>query len=685
MMPFLTKVQQRAAIALTLLAAPLGITASPLHADALDDAIAAVQVRSEAPLIPRSFILARDHIREAELSPDGQRVAYVTGQDTIKQLRLVNADGTGRALLFSSKILKSLHWSRDSQFIFLETEQGIGVADLAMPGAPAHVVNLDASKGEVFHGVDPTRPHAFLVSLAGQERASHTLYRVLPDGTREELYGHETHVAGFLPASGDAPAFALQLNGNVFDVRRLDGDRDDVLFSCDLVDSCGLISVDPATGKLYMRGRLGQDLLSLFEVDAKTGARTLLHQDPTGRFDLNSVKVDGRTGEPVLVGYRTEQTAFHGLTAGMTVALDRLRGQLQASYYHIVPNADLSRVLVVDQSGGRTEPAVLLYDVAADQLYHPLDGGAAPTGEEVQFAPRVPVWYTVSDGMQQLGYVTLPLGRDPATVPLVVVPHGGPWNRVDGSFNMTAQLLANRGYAVFEPNFRASTGFGARYMTSARHAFGDGRVQQDIIDGMNHILSRGVGDRQRLAIFGHSFGGFSVLGALAFTPDTFVLGIAGAPPSDLAQAIIYFRKMAGAPDFDLRFAFYKDQVVDPDDPEDLRRIHAKSPDYHWRKVTKPLYVWAGGKDPRVSVLDVRDYVLRQQMAGKPVTYMEEPAAGHGPETEVAREAYLYMVEKALADHLGGRFDGQVSARLGRHLGRIVAIDENGLLETGAVP
>jgi dipeptidyl aminopeptidase/acylaminoacyl peptidase len=679
------KAQQRAAFALALLAALLALPASPSRADALDDAIAAVRVQEAPPLLPRSFILARDRVREAELSPDGQRIAYVTVRGEIKQLRLVSADGTGRTLLFSSKILKSLYWSRDSRFIFLETERGIGVVDLAVPQAPAHLVNLDATKGDVFHGVDQAHPHAFLVSLARDSRDSHDLYRVTPDGERTLLYRHDTHVADFLPGSNGTPAFALQLNGNLFDVRRIDGDRADTLLGCDLVDSCGLISHNQATGKLYMRGRLGEDLLSLFAVDTATGERTLLHQDPSGRFDLNAVKVDARTGVPALVGYRTDHTAFYGLTAETRAALDRLHGQLGASYYHVVPSADLSRLLVVDQSSGRQEPAVFLYDIASDRLHRRLAHETAPDDPAMRFAPRIPIWYTVSDGMHQQGYVTLPLGRDPASVPLVVMPHGGPWNRVDGSFNSMAQFLASRGYAVFEPNFRASTGFGAQYMTAARRAFGDGRVQQDITDGMNHVLSRGVGDRERLAIVGHSFGGFSVLGALAFTPDTFRLGVAGAPPSDLAQAIVHFRKMAGSPDFDLSYAFYKDQAVDPDDPMDRKRSYEKSPDYHWRKVTRPLYVWAGGKDPKVSVLDVRDYVLRLQVAGKPVTYMEEPRAGHSPEAAIAREAYLYMVEKALADHLGGEFEAHMNSKLLRHMGRIVMIDENALLATAPVP
>ncbi|WP_262690156.1 S9 family peptidase [Kordiimonas aestuarii] len=672
-----TRARQWLNYALALTASTLTQPSSIAFADELDDAMAIAEAHGEAPLFPRAMLSAPDAIPVVKLSPDGRYLAYVLDLDPIKQVRLYTV-GTGQhQTLFSTKMLEGLHWSGDSGYIFIETEQGIGVIDMTRPEQPAHVLNLDAKSEEGFYGVDPRHPHAFIASQQAKGRASHTLFRVLPDGEKTALYHHETYVSDFLPGNGSIPHFAIQINGGGLDVLRILGGETQTLFRCLITDKCGLLSYNSAAETLYMRGRFGDDLLGLYAVDPQTGTHKRLHRDPSGLFDLNAVKLDARTGDPVLVGYKDDETSFYGLTPGAQEAVAEVSRRLSARYYYIEPNGDFSRLLVVDQSADQPSPAVTLFTPATGDLLAPLAGQTATAEWQAMLnhlAPRIAVWYTVSDGMRQQGYVTLPLGKDPGAVPLVVVPHGGPWGRADGSFDTRAQFLANRGYAVFEPNFRASTGFGHRYMAAGRREFGEGRVQEDIIDGLNYVLSRGVGNPEKLAIFGHSFGGFSVLAALAFTPDTFLVGVAGAPPADLGKTIDHYRKMHDIPDFDLSLEFYKDQAVDPDDPTDRQRMYEKSPDYHWRKVKAPLAIWAGGNDPKVSVLDVRDYVLRLQHAGRTVTYLEESNAGHSPSGSIARQAYFYMVEKALESHLGGRMEDAPSDKLERHLKRITVVN-----------
>ena len=255
-------------------------------------------------------------------------------------------------------------------------------------------------------------------------------------------------------------------------------------------------------------------------------------------------------------------------------------------------------------------------------------------------------------------------------------PHGGPWSRTKGGYSQRAQFLANRGYAVFEPNFRASTGFGRTYVESANRDFGDGRVQQDIIDGLRYILSRGIGSEDKLAIVGHSFGGYSVLGALAFTPDLFKVGVAGAPPADLVETIRNFMRSAKTDSSLMRYENFRQLTVDLDRAADVERLSLQSPDRHWRAVTKPLYIWAGGEDPKVNILNVREYALRHHRAGKPTTFMVDPNAGHSPIADIQIEAYFYMMEKALAGQFEGRQETDISQKLARYLKRSVVIDNN---------
>lgn len=255
----------------------------------------------------------------------------------------------------------------------------------------------------------------------------------------------------------------------------------------------------------------------------------------------------------------------------------------------------------------------------------------------------------------------------------------GPLARDHGEIDTIAQLLANRGYAVFQPNFRSSTGFGANYVISSTGEFGDGRVQQDIIDGLNYVLSRGIGDSDKLGIVGGSFGGFSTLNALSFTPETFQVGVASAPPIDLGKTLTYAAQTQFLSNIGLEAAslFFGGAS---DDPELKRRLYETSPDYHSDQIIRPLYIWAGKQDDSVSILNVKDYALRQREADKDVTLMVDETSGHGPEGDISMEAYMYLIEKAFADHLGERLEEELSPVITRFLNRSVLIDENDFVQ-----
>ena len=283
-------------------------------------------------------------------------------------------------------------------------------------------------------------------------------------------------------------------------------------------------------------------------------------------------------------------------------------------------------------------------------------------------AIRTPFWYPADDGFMLQGYVTFPRGVDVSKAPMVVQPHGGPWNRVFGSYSSLAQFLANRGYIVFEPNFRASTGLGRNYVHSANRDFGDGRTQDDIINGTNYLLNRGIGNKDQLAIFGHSFGGFSTMAGLTFTPNMFQVGIAGAPPPSLSKTMQYYVKKqdetrAGA----MRVDVMADLAVDINDPNDIARIDAQSPDHHVKKVVKPMYIVAGEKDRKVNILDVRDYAIRLAENGVTVGMLVDKKEGHSFQKPLAKEAYLYLIETVLAKHLGGRHQPLSDPKLDKYI------------------
>jgi len=198
-------------------------------------------------------------------------------------------------------------------------------------------------------------------------------------------------------------------------------------------------------------------------------------------------------------------------------------------------------------------------------------------------------------------------------------------------------------------------------------------VQLDINEGVEYILSRGIGDKSRLAIIGASFGGFSALTALTFTPDLYQLGFAIAPGTALSKTAEFFIKQAKEHEKQNMAEVFADRMVDINDPVDLKRSNEKSPYYNMAKVTKPLYILAGDRDKKVSILNVRNYALQLEAMGKDVTLLTAPKEGHHFRHPTAVEAKFYLLEKVLNKHIGGKMQQELSSKAKRFLKKNIVI------------
>jgi dipeptidyl aminopeptidase/acylaminoacyl peptidase len=296
---------------------------------------------------------------------------------------------------------------------------------------------------------------------------------------------------------------------------------------------------------------------------------------------------------------------------------------------------------------------------------------------------KFPVQYRSRDGFLLQGYLSLPSGVNIKSAPLVTNVHGGPWSRVTAKYQRSTQLLTNRGYIVFEPNFRSSTGFGKTYLTSTKGEHGDGRIQRDIIDGVDYLIANDIGDKDRLAIVGHSFGAYSTLAGLAYTPDLFQVGFAGAPPHDIGRSAKYYYRFTKKNNQPFKEYFFKQLVVDWDNKALMAQHYKKSPAAHANKISKPLVMWAGKNDGRVFIADVKNYALTIEEMGKSVSLFIDPKAMHSPTSRLGLFAYQYLLEKTLADHIGGKLKAinpTKDKKLWRFLNKNMALDHNNLLK-----
>ena len=262
-----------------------------------------------------------------------------------------------------------------------------------------------------------------------------------------------------------------------------------------------------------------------------------------------------------------------------------------------------------------------------------------------QMAPMLAVKYQARDGLTVHGYLTVPVGHEPKGLPLVVMPHGGPWARDVWGFSPLVQLLANRGYAVLQMNYRGSPGYGEELFRSARRQIG-GQIQDDIEDGTRWAIAAGVADPKRIAILGGSYGGYSALFALGKNPGLYRCGVSFAGVTDWLA--IYD---------DTNVATYKEskrhwieQIGDPG--EDMERLRAISPVNFADQITAPVLIIQGRQDKRVPPDQARRMITALEKAGrKPETLLLAGVAHNFGAEPKRREIFTAMVD-FLERHLG---------------------------------
>jgi dipeptidyl aminopeptidase/acylaminoacyl peptidase len=267
-----------------------------------------------------------------------------------------------------------------------------------------------------------------------------------------------------------------------------------------------------------------------------------------------------------------------------------------------------------------------------------------PWIDRTKLSKMQPISYTARDGLEISGYLTIPVNSDGKNLPMVVHPHGGPNARDFYGFNDYVQFLASRGYAVFQMDFRGSTGYGAKHYISANKQFGK-TMQDDITDGVNLLIEEGIADPERIAIFGGSYGGYATMAGLTFTPDLYAAGInfVGVVDLELLQE--------GSNRNSQRFnGFYHELRMewgDPDDPADREYIIESSPLQQAHKIKSPVLIVHGAQDNNVKLEHATKLRDKLKSLGKDYEWYVEPYEGHGFRGEQSTVNFYNVMEDFL--------------------------------------
>lgn len=657
--------------------ASAGATPPPLP-QPLQAAVASSESQAPAELLPREFFLAQPKVGPIRLSPDERSVAFIIREGDDFAIRVLDLQSGEQRQRFRSKTVRDLHWSGDSRRLFLETEDGLAIVP-ADNGRPHLLIRLDEKKEESFLGVDPN-PAAAFVSLP-DDGGGYNLYRLDENGKRIHLL-HTREPARELLTDQSGIRFLRLARGGRQVIFELEGDEKREVFHCDFLDACALLGLHGDKLLLLSDGNdLSRDQYRrLLQLDSNTGKVTERHRDPLGIAGLDAVQIarDGRT--PLITSYRSDYRYNYGLGRAEQ-RVRELNRAFAGSDLAIEAHSAQGNWLVREERSNYRQPRYFLLRAGSCKPERILEEFHSENTieNERQLSVKIPFTFTASDGLPIHAYVTLPRGHDLSRTPIIARPHGGPWNRVDSGPDSYTQFLANRGYIVYEPNFRASTGYSRDFALAGKGEFGNGRVQQDILEGLDTLLANGIGDAQRQAIVGHSFGGFSALTGLVFTPERFSAGVASSPPVDLVSSLRDYREHFNLRANGLRWSQSLGELAgDLDDPHFVKKMRARMPAAHAGAIKSPLLVIAGGRDRRVDQRRVKGFVAQLQGGGKDISFLLDGNEGHNFRNPLAREAHFYLTETFLARHLGGRQQGEISEELQRYLRRNLLIADRSL-------
>ncbi len=603
-------------------------------------------------LIPRDVLFGYPEKAAPALSPDGTRIAYLAPHAGTLALWTRTVGNTDDRVVASdpARPIRTAYWSPDgARVLYLQDAAGdenfhLFSADPDGSSEPVDLTPYPDARVQL-QANDPQHPDRLLITMNLRDARLFDVYCLDPRSGEAVLDTvNPGDIAGFaedadlvvragvvqhpdasaelrVRDSGDAPWRTLAR----YDAD--DGLPEPVAFSPDGATLYVVTSVDANAARL-----VGYDLAG--------GARSEVMADP--EYDVQHVLVSPRSKRLVATAVVRERIEWLPLDPAYEADFAALRSQVPGDFTITSVDRDDRTWLVVSVVDAGS-PSAWSYDRSARRASKLF--ATRPALERYTLAPMTPISYAARDGLTIHGYLSAPAGSEPRNLPAVLLVHGGPWARDLWGYNPYAQWLANRGYAVLQPNFRGSTGYGKAHLNAGDRQWA-GAMHHDLLDAKAWLVAQGIADAARVAIMGGSYGGYAVLAALAFAPDAFACGIDTVGPSNLNTLLAsippYWEVMRGT--FTRRMG------------EDEAFLTAQSPLFRADAIRAPLLIGQGANDPRVKIAESDQIVAAMRRNGQPVTYVVFDDEGHGFARPENNQRFNAAVEAFLHDHLGGRFE-----------------------------
>lgn len=605
----------------------------------------------EAPLIPMEDFFRNPEKRSYQLSPDGEYISWMQpwknrmnvfvqkfGESKVTQVTFADQrDIAGYFWKGNDRIVYIQDSKGDENFrLYAVGKEGSNQKDLT-PFEKVRTGIIDILEND---------PDEMLIQMNHRDPRIFDVYRVnVNTGELKMIMQNPGNITDWLTDHEGKLRIAITTDG--VNTSILYRDTEDQEFS-ELYTTTFKETFTPLfftfdNKNLFMASNLGRDKTAIIEYDIQNKKESkVIFEHP----DVDVSNLMYSKERKVLLGvsfqtWKNEYVLFDELAKKIYSFLDEQLGDYEIAVTGYNKKEDK---MLVRTYSDKSLGSYFLLDVNKMKLTKLVD--VSPWLNEDYMADVKPIKYKSRDGLTIHGYLTIPKGIEPKNLPVVVNPHGGPWARDGWGFNPEVQFLANRGYAVFQMNFRGSVGYGKEFWMKSFKQWGK-KMQDDITDGVNWLIEEGIADPERIGIYGGSYGGYATLAGLAFTPGLYACGV------DYVGVSNIFNWMNAIPPY---WEPYREMIYEMvgHPQKDSLLLHEASPLFYADNIKAPLLVAQGANDPRVPKAESDQLVAALQQKGIDVPYIVKDNEGHGFRNEENRFDFYGAMEKFFFKHLGGR-------------------------------
>jgi dipeptidyl aminopeptidase/acylaminoacyl peptidase len=652
-------------------------------------AAAPLSRRQEPPLLPLRLLLAKPQVLTAQLAPDGNLIAVVERRASSTAVVLRDAAGSFVRTVWADSVraIGNVRWSGDGRWLLMLHDRGgdegyhLFRLDPRVPGRkPVDLTPFAGAEVELVSLPDAA-PGIVIVTSNHRNRAATDAYAVtLATGAVRLIARNPGDITAFaVTDSGTALAASAILRDGTFEVRtrRRGGSLWRTIYHAGPNVRAALMDVPTASDRVWIRSNDGSAFESFRALNPVSGTVVSSLASRCGDVDVGVLRADrggSVFGEQCVAAAATFRAAnpvldsliTRGVRGGDTTRAVELESR----------SADGSRLLFYTHASDDPGRYALL-DTRSGSIVHLFE--SHPELRDAQLARSEYHRFVARDGLPLSLVLTRPPGGASGPRPTVLVVHGGPWTRDALGYSGETQLLANRGYAVIQVNFRGSTGLGRAVVDAGVGQFGAG-MSDDLLDAVAWGVAAGAVDPARICIVGGSYGGYAALVGLTRDASHYRCGASYAGPVDLETLIRAF-----PPSWQpfLPRSWYR-FVGNPADSADRARMHRASPIWHVDAASAPLLLFQGANDPRVRPDQTARVLQAWRARGRPATLLYAGNEGHSFNEEITALAVNRALEEFLAQSLGGRVEAPADTEILAAVREFTAAGERFLVRQDSV-